>query len=77
MASKTTKSIPLMTFALVALSVGAKIVFNIDVDLETLIPILSIFAGGGVVYSAVKKASSIRQQIPQDIIDLLRNKIKN
>ena len=76
MASKSTKSIPFLVIAIIILGLGVEVVTEKDVDLETLVPILSILAGSGAALSAVKSAKSIRQQIPQDIIDTIKAKLK-
>ncbi len=76
MASKTTKFIP--TFALVAavLFVGAEAVLGIDIDLNSLTPLVGIALGGGSGLAAWKEFVKREKGMSKEVKEFITTSIK-
>ena len=77
MASNSSKAIPYVVLVILALTLVGEATFEIDIDLETYIPLLVAMGLGGAGLSAVKKASEARKQLPKEVESLVVSKLKD
>ena len=75
MASKTSKSIPLLVLAILIVTLMAESYFEIDIDLESYIAVLIPLGITGAGLSAVKSASEARKQIPKETLEQINKKL--
>ena len=75
MASKTSKSIPLLVLAILIVTLMAESYFEIDIDLESYIAVLIPLGITGAGLSAVKSAAEAKKQIPKEIIEEINKKL--
>jgi len=76
MASNSSKAIPYVILAIVALSLVGEVYLDTTIDLESYLPLLVAMGLGGAGLSAVKKASEARKQLPKNIEDIVKAKIE-
>lgn len=75
MASKSSKSLPFLVLAIVITTLFAESYFEIEIDLESFLPVLIPLGVTGAGLAAVKAAAEAKKQIPKEILEGINNKI--
>ena len=75
MTSKS-KSLPFLVLAIVALSLLAEVYYEIEIDLNQIMPVLIAVGVAGAAKKAVEKAAEARKAIPKNIEELIKKEIE-
>ena len=75
MASNSSKTLPFLVLSIVIVTLFAESYYEIEIDLESLIPVLIPIGIGGVAISSIKKAAEARKSLPKPIEDLIQKEI--
>lgn len=75
MTTNTSKSIPFIVLAIVVGTLALETVYDIEINIEEVIPILTAMGVAGVPLAVAKKAFEARKAIPTSIEDRIKEEI--
>lgn len=70
------KSLPFLVLTIVALTLLAEVYYQIEIDLNEIMPVLIAIGVAGAAKKAVEKAAEARKAIPKDIENLIKKEIE-
>ena len=73
--SPTSKSIPFIVLAIVGLTLVAETYYEIEIDVEAFVPVLTAMGVGGAAIKIVQDASAAKKAIPENVKDLVKDEI--
>lgn len=73
--SPTSKSIPFIVLAIVGLTLVAETYYEIEIDVEAFVPVLTAMGVGGAAIKIVQDASASKKAIPENVKDLVKDEI--
>ena len=76
MASNSSKSLPFLVLAIVIGTMAAEVYYEIQIDLQEILPLLIIIGIGGAAKVAVEKAAEARKSLPKPIEDLVKKELE-
>lgn len=75
MTSSTSKSIPFIVMAIAGVAFAVEAAYDIELDLEALIPILAPMGVAGAAKAMVQNASAIRKAMPEEIKKIIQDEM--
>ena len=76
MTSVSSRALPFIVMAILAGTIGLEAAYDIDIDLESYLPLLVAVGIGGAAKSAITKAAQARSTIPSNIEDKIKEEIR-
>jgi hypothetical protein len=76
MTSTSSKAIPFIVLAIVAVTFIAEAVYDIDIDLESMVPILAPLGVAGAAKTAIENAGAVRKALPENIRKIIQDEAK-
>ena len=76
MASNSSKALPFLVILIVSLAMVAEVYYQVDIDLETLLPFFIAIGITGGAKAAIQKAAEARKSFPKPIEDLVKRELE-
>ena len=76
MVSQTSKTIPFIVLAIVGISLLADVAYDVDLDIEVFIPVLTAMGVGGAAIKIVENASAAKKSLPDNVKNIVKDEIK-
>ncbi len=80
MTKKYNQALPFIVLAIVGLTLYAEVTYEIEIDINEYIPVLTAIGVGGAAIKVAEKAGAMRKALPANIEKLIKDditKLKN
>ena len=67
--------IPFIVMAIAVTAFAVEAAYDIELDLEALIPILAPMGVAGAAKSAIENASALRKALPENVEEIIRDEV--
>lgn len=75
MTSATSKAIPFIVIGIAVMAFAVEATYDIELDLDALIPILAPMGVAGAAKAAIENASALRKALPETIEKIIRDEV--